>query len=186
MFPAKDFLKDVESREKALSTRGEQVSGKLNEIESNEFEHRLRKLSEEWLKAKERLNEQRELLEDGIYSCMKHLEIVDKAKSKATEIDELLSEINAAKDENMETVDSKTQVLYVSVVMSEKYCNFFCNLLNICRPEIPNIQAKEQLSTEIVYYWTLSQIKRSPCVQEYRTSFKNFQISRFFVCPSFR
>lgn len=81
-------------------------------------------MSEEWQKAKEQLNEQRELLEDGISSCMKHLEIVEQAKTKATEIDQLLSEINDAKEENMETVESKTQVLCVSVVMSGKYYNF--------------------------------------------------------------
>lgn len=74
-------------------------------------------MSEEWQKAKEQLNEQRELLEDGISSCMKHLEIVEQAKTKATEIDQLLSEINDAKEENMETVESKTQVLCVSVVV---------------------------------------------------------------------
>lgn len=81
-------------------------------------------MSEEWQKAKEQLNEQRELLEDGISSCMKHLEIVEQAKSKATEIDELLSEINDAKQENMEAVETKTQVLCVSVIMSGKYYNF--------------------------------------------------------------
>ena len=81
-------------------------------------------MSEEWQKAKEQLNEQRELLEDGISSCMKHLEIVEQAKSKATEIDELLSEINDVKQENMEAVETKTQVLCVSVIMSGKYYNF--------------------------------------------------------------
>lgn len=55
---------------------------------------------------------------------MKHLEIVEQAKSKATEIDELLSEINDAKQENMEAVETKTQVLCVSVIMSGKYYNF--------------------------------------------------------------
>ena len=81
-------------------------------------------MSEEWQKAKEQLNEQRELLEDGISSCMKHLEIVEQAKSKAKEIDQLLSEISAVKDENMETVESKTQVLTILLVTSGKYYNF--------------------------------------------------------------
>lgn len=123
LFPAKDLLKEADAREKALSTRGELVSGKLNEVEREEFEDRLRKLNEEWQKAKEQLNEQRELLEDGISSCMKHLEIVEQAKSKAKEIDQLLSEISAVKEENMETVESKTQVLTVVVVTSGKYYN---------------------------------------------------------------
>lgn len=80
-------------------------------------------MNEEWQKAKEQLNEQRELLEDGISSCMKHLEIVEQAKSKAKEIDQRLSEISAVKEENMETVESKTQVLTVVVVTSGKYYN---------------------------------------------------------------
>lgn len=80
-------------------------------------------MNEEWQKAKEQLNEQRELLEDGISSCTKHLEIVEQAKSKAKEIDQRLSEISAVKEENMETVESKTQVLTVVVVTSGKYYN---------------------------------------------------------------
>lgn len=111
-------------RENTLSTRGEQVSGKLNEGEREEFEDRLRTLKEEWQKAKEQLNEQRELLEDGISSCMKHLEIVKQATSKASEIDQLLSEITTAKEENMETVETKTQVLTVIIVTSGEYKHF--------------------------------------------------------------
>ena len=73
-------------------------------------------MREEWQKAKEQLNEQRVLLEDGISSCMKHLEIVKQATSKASEIDQLLSAITAAQEENMETVETKTQVRTILVV----------------------------------------------------------------------
>ena len=115
LFPAQDLIKEVDGRENTLSTRGELVSGKLNELEREEFDERLRKLREEWQTAKEQLNEQRELLEDGISSCQKHLEIVELAESKANEIDQLLSEITAAEDANMETVETKTQVSTVLV-----------------------------------------------------------------------
>ena len=115
LFPAQDLIKEVDGRENTLSTRGELVSGKLNELEREEFDERLRKLREEWQTAKEQLNEQRELLEDGISSCQKHLEIVELAESKAKEIDQLLSEITAAEDANMETVETKTQVSTVLV-----------------------------------------------------------------------
>lgn len=115
LFPAQDLIKEVDGRENTLSTRGELVSGKLNELEREEFYERLRKLREEWQTAKEQLNEQRELLEDGISSCQKHLEIVELAESKAKEIDQLLSEITAAEDANMETVETKTQVSTVLV-----------------------------------------------------------------------
>lgn len=110
------MLKEVDAREKTLSTRGEQVSGKLNEIERKEFKDRFRKLSEEWQQAKEQLNDQRELLEDGISSCMKHLDIVEQANAKAKEIDQLLREMDATKHENMETVESKTQVHFECVL----------------------------------------------------------------------
>lgn len=108
-------MKEVDGRENTLSTRGELVSGKLNELEREEFDERLRKLREEWQTAKEHLNEQRELLEDDISSCQKHLEIVKQAESKAKEIDQLLSEITTAEDANMETVETNTQVLVVLV-----------------------------------------------------------------------
>lgn len=121
---AQDLIKEVDGRESTLSTRGEQVSGKLNEGEREEFEDKLRTLKEEWQKAKEQLNEQREQLEDGISSCMKHLEIVKQATSKASEIDQLLSEITTAKEENMETVETKTQVLTVIIVTSGEYKHF--------------------------------------------------------------
>lgn len=81
-------------------------------------------MKEEWQKAKEQLNEQRELLEDGISSCMKHLEIVKQATSKASEIDQLLSEITTVKEENMETVETKTQVLTVIIVTCGEYKHF--------------------------------------------------------------
>ncbi|KAL9958264.1 hypothetical protein ACROYT_G035259 [Oculina patagonica] len=139
-----DLLKEVDSREKALSTRGEQVSGKLNEIERKEFEDRLRKLSEEWQKAKEQLHEQRELLEDGINSCMKHLEIVEQAKTKATEIDQLLSEINDAKEENMETVESKTQDLREKLEIFE---SLMASMTDIAAT-VPWKESTEQESTE--------------------------------------
>ena len=115
LFPAQDLIKEVDGRENTLSTRGELVSGKLNELEREEFDERLRKLREEWQTAKEQLNEQREVLEDGISSCQKHLEIVELAELKAKEIDQLLSEITAAEDANMETVETKTQVSTVLV-----------------------------------------------------------------------
>ena len=54
-------------------------------------------------------------MEDGISSCQKHLEIVELAELKAKEIDQLLSEITAAEDANMETVETKTQVSTVLV-----------------------------------------------------------------------
>ena len=60
--------------------------------------------------AKITLNEQRGVLEDGISSCMKQLEIMEQAKEAAKKVDELLSEINAAKENDMETVESKTEV----------------------------------------------------------------------------
>ena len=117
LFFSKELLKDADIREKSLNTRGEQVSGKLNETERKEFEDRLRKLNEEWQKAKVQLNEQRELLEDGISSCMKHLEIVEQAKSKAKEIDGLLNEINSDTEADMAALESKTQVLLLCALL---------------------------------------------------------------------
>lgn len=68
-------------------------------------------MNEEWRKAKEKLNEQRELLESGISNCMKQAQVMDRAKVTATEVDELLRDINAAKESDMETVETKTEVL---------------------------------------------------------------------------
>ena len=64
-------------------------------------------------------------MKDGISSCQKHLEIVELAKSKANEIDQLLREITTARDENMDTVETKTQVLTVLRVTSGKYYNLY-------------------------------------------------------------
>ena len=50
------------------------------------------------------------MLEDGISGCMKQLEIMEQAKEAANEVDQLLSEISAAKENDMETVESKTEV----------------------------------------------------------------------------
>ena len=83
------------------------------------------------------MNEQRELLEDGISSCQRHLEIVEQATSKAKEIDQLLSEITAVKEEDMETVETKTQVLAILVVLQ-----FYIILRSI---QIPYVQANDCL-----------------------------------------
>lgn len=123
IFLFKDLLAEVDSKESSLNTRGEQVSGRLDELERKEFEDRLQNLSEEWRKAKEKLNEQRGVLEDGISGCMKQLEIMEQAKEAAKEVDQLLSEINAAKENDMETVESKTEVNWV--YMTIFYFSFF-------------------------------------------------------------
>lgn len=109
----KDLLTEIDTSETSLSARAEQVSGRLNELDKKEFDERLRKFGEEWRKAKQRLNEQRELLEDGISSCMKQLEVMERAKTTAKEVDQLLNEIDDSKQSDMEAVESKTEVLCV-------------------------------------------------------------------------
>lgn len=115
----KDLLTEIDTNETSLSARAEQVSGRLNELDKKEFDERLRKFGEEWRKAKQRLNEQRELLEDGISSCMKQLEVMERAKTTAKEVDQLLNEIDDSKQSDMEAVESKTEVL----------CVYNCNVL---------------------------------------------------------
>lgn len=115
----KDLLTEIDTNETSLSARAEQVSGRLNELDKKEFDERLRKFGEEWRKAKQRLNEQRELLEDGISSCMKQLEVMERAKTTAKEVDQLLNEIDDSKQSDMEAVESKTEVL----------CVYNCNAL---------------------------------------------------------
>lgn len=115
----KDLLTEIDTSETSLSARAEQVSGRLNELDKKEFDERLRKFGEEWRKAKQRLNEQRELLEDGISSCMKQLEVMERAKTTAKEVDQLLNEIDDSKQSDMEAVESKTEVL----------CVYNCNAL---------------------------------------------------------
>ena len=109
----KDLLTEIDTNETSLSARAEQVSGRLNELDKKEFDERLRDFGEEWRKAKQRLNEQRELLEDGISSCMKQLEVMERAKTTAKEVDQLLNEIDDSKQSDMEAVESKTEVLCV-------------------------------------------------------------------------
>ena len=109
----KDLLTEIDTNETSLSARAEQVSGRLNELDKKEFDERLRNFGEEWRKAKQRLNEQRELLEDGISSCMKQLEVMERAKMTAKEVDQLLNEIDDSKQSDMEAVESKTEVLCV-------------------------------------------------------------------------
>lgn len=104
------MLTEIDSRGSLLSRRGEQVSGRLNELERKEFENRLVNLNEEWQTAKRKLTEQRELLEDGISSCMKQLKVMEQAKEAAKEVDQVLSEIKAAKENDIESVESKTEV----------------------------------------------------------------------------
>lgn len=113
---SKELQKDVETRQKSLNTRGEQVSGKLKKVEQKEFMDRLRTLNEEWQKAKDQLDEQRKHLEDGISSCMKHLDMLEQAKSKAKEIDRLLDEINSSTEADISALESKTQVIYTSEI----------------------------------------------------------------------
>lgn len=115
----KDLLTEIDTNETSLSARAEQVSGRLNELDKKEFDERLRNFGEEWRKAKQRLNEQRELLEDGISSCMKQLEVMERAKTTAKEVDQLLNEIDDSKQSHMEAVESKTEVL----------CVYNCNAL---------------------------------------------------------
>ena len=115
----KDLLTEIDTNETSLSARAEQVSGRLNELDKKEFDERLRNFGEEWRKAKQRLNEQRELLEDGISSCMKQLEVMERAKTTAKEVDQLLNEIDDSKQSDMEGVESKTEVL----------CVYNCNAL---------------------------------------------------------
>ena len=115
----KDLLTEIDTNETSLSARAEQVSGRLNELDKKEFDERLRDFGEEWRKAKQRLNEQRELLEDGISSCMKQLEVMERAKTTAKEVDQLLNEIDDSKQSDMEAVESKTEVL----------CVYNCNAL---------------------------------------------------------
>lgn len=115
----KDLLTEIDTSETSLSARAEQVSGRLNELDKKEFDERLRNFGEEWRKAKQRLNEQRELLEDGISSCMKQLEVMERAKTTAKEVDQLLNEIDDSKQSDMEAVESKTEVL----------CVYNCNAL---------------------------------------------------------
>lgn len=115
----KDLLTEIDTSEISLSARAEQVSGRLNELDKKEFDERLRNFGEEWRKAKQRLNEQRELLEDGISSCMKQLEVMERAKTTAKEVDQLLNEIDDSKQSDMEAVESKTEVL----------CVYNCNVL---------------------------------------------------------
>lgn len=117
----KDLLTEIDTSETSLSARAEQVSGRLNELDKKEFDERLRKFGEEWRKAKQRLNEQRELLQDGISSCMKQLEVMERAKTTAKEVDQLLNEIDDSKQSDMEAVESKTEVL----------CVYNCNALII-------------------------------------------------------
>ena len=109
----KDLLTEIDTSETSLSARAEQVSGRLNELDKKEFDERLRNFGEEWRKAKQRLNEQRELLEDGISSCMKQLEVMERAKTTAKEVDQLLNEIDDSKQSDMEAVESKTEELCV-------------------------------------------------------------------------
>ena len=115
----KDLLTEIDTNETSLSARAEQVSGRLNELDKKEFDERLRNFGEEWRKAKQRLNEQRELLKDGISSCMKQLEVMERAKTTAEEVDQLLNEIDDSKQSDMEAVESKTEVL----------CVYNCNAL---------------------------------------------------------
>ena len=115
----KDLLTEIDTSETSLSARAEQVSGRLNELDKKEFDERLRKFGEEWRKAKQRLNEHRELLQDGISSCMKQLEVMERAKTTAKEVDQLLNEIDDSKQSDMEAVESKTEVL----------CVYNCNAL---------------------------------------------------------
>ena len=115
----KDLLTAIDTNETSLSARAEQVSGRLNELDKKEFDERLRNFGEEWRKAKQRLNEQRELLQDGISSCMKQLEVMERAKTTAKEVDQLLNEIDDSKQSDMEAVESKTEVL----------CVYNCNVL---------------------------------------------------------
>lgn len=115
----KDLLTEIDTNETSLSARAEQVSGRLNELDKKEFDERLRNFGEEWRKAKQRLNEQRELLQDGISSCMKQLEVMERAKTTAKEVDQLLNEIDDSKQSDMEAVESKTEVL----------CVYNCNVL---------------------------------------------------------
>ena len=117
----KNLLTEIDTNETSLSARAEQVSGRLNELDKKEFDERLRNFGEEWRKAKQRLNEQRELLEDGISSCMKQLEVMERAKTTAKEVDQLLNEIDDSKQSDMEAVESKTEVL----------CVYNCNVLTM-------------------------------------------------------
>ena len=75
-------------------------------------------MSEEWRKAKQTLNKQRQLLEDGISSCITHLKTMEQAKATAREVDQLLSEIDAAKESDMAAVERKTEVMRVHIIMS--------------------------------------------------------------------
>lgn len=111
MFFFKELLSEINSEESSLSARAEQVSGKLNEIERKEFESRLENLNEEWLTAKQKLTEQRELLTSGISSCMKQLEVMEQANQAANEVDQLLSEVdNTAEEDDMDSMEKKTEV----------------------------------------------------------------------------
>lgn len=58
-------------------------------------------------------------MEDGISSCMKQLEVMERAKTTAEEVDQLLNEIDDSKQSDMEAVESKTEVL----------CVYNCNVL---------------------------------------------------------
>ena len=110
-FSFKELLTEINSEENTLSARAEQVSGKLNEIEREEFESRLENLNEEWHTAKQKLTEQREFLTSGISSCMKQLEVMEQANQAANEVDQLLSELdNTAKEDDMDSMERKAEV----------------------------------------------------------------------------
>ena len=113
MFLLKELLTEIDARGSLLNRQGEQVSGRLNELERKEFENRLVNLNEESRTAKRKLTEQRGLLEDGISSCMKQLKVMEQAKEAAKEVDQVLSEINAAKENDLESVERKTEVKWV-------------------------------------------------------------------------
>ena len=92
--------------------RGEEVSGKLNRDERQRFEAGLRDLIEEWRKAKEKLQDKRRLLEDGLSSFTNYCESMEHADFQAKEIDQLLSDISAAKERRIENLAEKWKVLF--------------------------------------------------------------------------
>ena len=82
----------------------------MTKLEREEFESRLQNLNEEWKKAEKKLTEERELLRGGISSCMKQLEIMEQAKEAAKGVDELLSEVNTLRADDLDSAESKTEV----------------------------------------------------------------------------
>lgn len=70
---------------------------------------------------------------------MKHLDIVEQANAKAKEIDQLLREMDATKHENMETVESKTQVHFECVL-----CLVNIVILYLCSHKIQTFKQRNR------------------------------------------